>query len=197
MTKLLQILFFSFLVTMAEARYFNTVVIDPGHGGRDKGAYWGGVRESHLNMIVANKLAYELKSRGIKTVMTRRSDRTTSYSSRTNLANRYPGAIFVSIHFNASTNTSVKGIETFYLSKEGKKMATQIQGKLSSSLKSRNRGVKSANFKVLRSTNAPAILVECGFISNSSERMRCSTRWYQSTAARVIAEGLMKYRKMK
>ena len=197
MIKLLQIFIFCFLVNLAEARYFNTVVIDPGHGGRDKGAYWGGVRESHLNMIVANKLAYELKARGIKVVMTRKSDRTTSYSSRTNLANRYPGAIFVSVHFNASTNTSVKGIETFYLSREGRKIATQVQGRLASSLKSRNRGVKSANFKVLRSTNAPAILVECGFISNPSERMRCSTRWYQSTAARVIAEGLMKYRKMK
>lgn len=185
------------LLTSAEAKWFDTVVIDPGHGGRDKGAYWGGVRESYLNMIVANKLSYELKARGIKTVMTRNSDRTTGSHTRINLANKYPNAMFVSIHFNASTHTSVRGIETFYLSSEGKKMASKVQNRLVRGLKGKNRGVKTANFKVLSGSRAPAILVECGFISNPSERVRCQSRWYQTTAARVIADGLMDYRRMR
>lgn len=185
------------LLTSVEGKWFDTVVIDPGHGGRDKGAYWGGVRESYLNMIVANKLSYELKARGIKTVMTRHSDRTTGSYNRINLANKYPNAMFVSIHFNAHLNTSVRGIETFYLSSEGKKMASKVQSRLVRGLKGKNRGIKSGNYKVLAGTNAPAILVECGFISNPTERARCKSRWYQTTAARVIADGLMDYRKMR
>lgn len=197
MKYLIQTLAFLSLLLCAEAKYFSTVVIDPGHGGRDKGAYWGGVRESYLNMIVANKLSYELKARGIKTVMTRKSDRTTSKNYRTQIANKYPGSIFVSIHFNASNYTSATGIETFYLSSEGRKMASKVQGRLLRGLKGRDRGVKSANYKVLRNTNTPAILVECGFISNSAERAKCNTRWYQTMAARMIAEGLMDYRKVR
>lgn len=191
---LLSLLLFTLLTAVTEARWFDTVIIDAGHGGRDKGAYWGGVRESYLNMIVANKLSYELKSRGIKTIMTRHSDRTVSKDYRIKLANKYPRAVFVSIHFNASRNTTVKGIETFYLSPEGRKMASKVQDRLVRGLKGRDRGIKTAKFKVLDETTAPAILVECGFISNPSERSRCTTRWYQSTAARVIADGLMSYR---
>jgi len=190
------ILFFIFLgVALCEARYFNTVVIDPGHGGRDAGAYWGGVKESTLNLIIAQKLAYELKARGVKTVMTRRSDTTVSKASRAAIANRYPNSIFVSIHFNAHTNTSIKGLETFYLSSEGRKMAHEVQSRMARGLKGRNRGIKNKGFYVLRATNQPAILVECGFISNSSERARCATQWYKTTTARTIADGLMAYRK--
>lgn len=194
--------FYLFLISLAltvlsEAKHFSTVVIDAGHGGKDKGAYWGGVRESSLNLIVAHKLAYELKARGIKAVLTRKHDSTCSYGYRTRIANKYPNAIFVSVHFNASTNTSVKGIETYYLSREGRKIASKVQKRLVKGLKTKNRGIKFRNYKVLRDTNSPAILVECGFISNPKERSRCQTRWYQTTAARVIADGLMDYRKMR
>lgn len=190
-------LFFLLSIAVCEARYFSTVVIDPGHGGRDGGAYWGGVKESTLNLILAQKLAYELKSRGIKTVLTRKSDVTVSKTQRAAIANRYPNSIFVSVHFNAHTNRSIKGIETFYISSEGRKMAQAVQYRLAKSLKCRNRGIKPRGFHVLNATRAPAILVECGFISNSAERARCMTQWYKTTAARVIAEGLLAYRKQK
>ena len=189
------ILFFLLGITLCQARHFTTVVIDPGHGGRDGGAYWGGVKESTLNLIIAQKLAYELKSRGIKTVLTRKSNVTVSKARRCQIANKYPNSIFVSIHFNAHTNTSIKGVETFYLSSEGRKMANEVQYRLASSLKVRNRGIKSRGLYVLRGTNAPAILVECGFISNPSERRRSITQWYKTTTARRIADGLMAYRK--
>lgn len=197
MRKRLGILLFFLSLAVCEARHFKTVVIDPGHGGRDGGAYWGGVKESTLNLIVAQKLAYELKARGIKTVLTRRSDVTVSKARRCQIANQYPNSIFVSIHFNAHTNRSIKGIETFYLSSEGRKIAQKIQPRLARNLKCRNRGIKKRAFHVLAGTNAPAVLVECGFISNSSERARASTKWYKTVAARVIAEGLMEYRKLK
>ncbi len=195
MRRFIGIFLFLMSITWCEARHFSTVVIDPGHGGRDGGAYWGGVKESTLNLIVAQKLAYELKSRGIKTVLTRKSDITVSKSRRCEIANKYPNSIFVSVHFNAHTNKSIKGIETFYLSSEGRKIASQVQPRLISNLKCKNRGIKQRSLHVLSGTNSPAVLVELGFISNSAERARCSTQWYKTVAARVIADGLMKYRK--
>ncbi|MGB6221876.1 N-acetylmuramoyl-L-alanine amidase family protein [Haloferula sp.] len=174
-----------------DAARFSTVVIDPGHGGRDKGAYWGGVRESHLNLKVAQKLEGLLKKRGIRTVMTRRSDVFVSLGSRAAIANRYGSSVFVSIHFNASTNRSIKGVETFYWGSRGRIIAGAIQRRLPSRVKTINRGIKRRGFTVLVQTRSPAVLVECGFISNSSERGRCSTRWYQETAARAIYDGLM------
>lgn len=196
MLKYLTLLFL--LLAPCEARYFNTVVIDAGHGGKDKGAYWGGVRESTLNLSVANKLAYELRARGIKVIMTRTKDVYLSKVARIRKANQYPGAPFISIHFNAHSTTAPKGIETYYLSLEGRKMAKCIHPKLVKSLKGRDRGIRnSKRYAVLTYTRAPALLAECGYISNSRERARCCTKWYQATAARVIAEGLMKYRKMR
>lgn len=170
---------------------FSTVIIDPGHGGKDKGAYWGGVRESTLNLKTAKHLEGLLKKRGIRTVMTRRSDVFVSLSRRAQIANRYRHAVFVSIHFNASTNTSIKGAETYYWGSTGRMIAGAIQRRLPARCQVRNRGVRRHGFTVLVQTRCPAVLVECGFISNSRERMRCSTQWYQQTAAKAIYDALM------
>lgn len=171
------------------------VVIDPGHGGRDYGAYYRGVRESDLNLRVANKLEYELKKRGYSVTMTRRSDVFLSLSRRASIANRYRNAIFVSIHFNASSASWVRGAETFYAgSSKGRALASAIQTQMVRRLKVRNRGVRFSRFTVLTATRCPAVLVECGFISNASERQRCSTSSYQSTCALAIAEGIARYR---
>jgi N-acetylmuramoyl-L-alanine amidase len=178
-------------MTSVEGAGFSTVIIDPGHGGRDKGAYWGGVPESRLALKVALEVEKLLKKRGIKTVMTRRSDGFVSLGGRAAIANRHRSAVFVSIHFNASTNTSIKGAETFYWSSSGRRIAHQIQRRLAPRVQVRNRGIHRRGFTVLTQTRCPAVLVECGFISNSRERMRCSTQWYQETAARAIYDGLM------
>ncbi|MFC7336574.1 N-acetylmuramoyl-L-alanine amidase [Haloferula chungangensis] len=175
----------------SSAARFSTVIIDPGHGGRDKGAYWGGVRESTLNLRVAQHLEGLLKKRGIRTVMTRRSDVFVSLSGRAALANRYRSAVFVSIHFNASRNRLIKGAETFYWGSTGRIIAGAIQRRLPARVNTVNRGAKRRGFTVLMQTRCPAVLVECGFISNTRERGRCVTRWYQQTAARAIYDGLM------
>ncbi len=179
----------------AKGAVFSRVIIDPGHGGRDKGAMWGGVRESSLNMKVSVKLEKILRKRGFATTMTRRSDTFVSLSKRAAIANRYRNAVFVSVHFNACLNTSAKGAETFYAGRKGRVLAGMIQRELVKRCKVRNRGVRKARFAVLMKTNCPAVLVECGFISNPRERMRCSTQWYQSAAAAAIAEGVVRYRR--
>ena len=181
----------------AEAARFNTVVIDPGHGGRDRGAFWGGVRESHLNLAVARDLEALLKKRGIRTVMTRRSDVFVSIQRRAQIANAQRNAVVVSIHFNASTNTSVRGAETFYWGGQGRILANAIQRRLAPRLQVRNRGIHRKGYTLIMQTRHPTVLVECGFISNTAERRRCVTRWYQQTAARAIYDGLMAYRALR
>ncbi|MFC0018159.1 N-acetylmuramoyl-L-alanine amidase [Roseibacillus persicicus] len=171
-----------------------TVIIDPGHGGRDKGAVWGGVRESDLNLKTAFKLEYYLKRAGYKVVMTRRSDRYVSLMSRAAIANRYRNAVFVSIHYNATRETWVHGGETFHGgSSTSRYLASSLQRNLVSHCKVRNRGARYAGFTVLHNTKCPAALVECGFISNAKERARCNTSSFQDAAARSILAGIERW----
>lgn len=170
------------------------VIIDPGHGGKDWGAYKGGIKESYLNMRVAQKLEYYLKRRGYSTAMTRRSDTFISLSRRAAFANRYRNAIFVSIHFNSTRSSYVRGIETFYAGSRGRALANCVQRELINKCRARNRGVRFARFAVLTQTRCPAVLVECGFISNATERARCKSNSYQTQLAVAIADGISKYR---
>ena len=202
--KLSKSFLLSFLLSLVlagglEARYYDTVVIDAGHGGNDPGASRFKVREKDLALKVAKKLEIQLKARGIKVVMTRTTDKFLSLEQRAEIANKQKNAIFVSIHFNAAEKglEYVKGVETFYASKEGKKMASNVQSKMLKTLGVRDRKVKDKDFAVLEQTTCPAILVECGFISNYYERLRCNRSWYQSLCASSIAHGLLQYRKVK
>lgn len=170
------------------------VVLDAGHGGKDKGAYWYGVRESDLNLRVASKVEASLKSRGYTVVMTRRSDYFLSLSKRAQIGNRYRNSIFVSIHFNATRNTRVRGAETFYAGgKKGHYLASSIQKELVRKLKTNDRGARIGRYTVITETHSPAVLVECGFISNTTERNKCKTSAYQSLCAQAIVAGIERY----
>ena len=185
-------LFVIFLIT-SEVLLSKTVIIDPGHGGKDKGAYWYGISEKTLTLDVAKKVESLLRSKGIKVLMTRKSDHYVSIQDRASLANKHSNAIFVSIHFNAHTNSSVKGIETFYLSSKGKKLASSIQSRLARRINTRNRGSKKYHYAVLRKTKGVAALVECGFISNRWEGNRCASSWYKEILAQEITDGITEY----
>lgn len=177
------------------AESFNRVVIDPGHGGKDKGAIWGGVRESDLNLKVAKKVENLLRAHGIPVTMTRRSDQFISLTRRAQLSNYYPNSIYVSIHFNASTHTYVRGVETYYASTKGRKLAQAIQSSMIEKLRLKDRKVRlGKQYAVLNKTNSTAVLVECGYISNAYERSRCNRSWYQSLAASAIVDGILRYR---
>ena len=88
----------------------------------------------------------------------------------------------------------MRGVETFYAGKRGKALASSIQSQMVRRLGTKNRGVRFGRFTVLTQTKCPAVLVECGFISNSAERARCSTSSYQNSAALAIADGIGRYR---
>ena len=174
-------------------------VIDPGHGGNDSGAVSGKVYEKTINLQVGAKLSELLKKHGGTVHMTRSTDVFLSLDERVNFSNSINPDAFISIHANSATATSAQGLETFYNSTNGvmpiesNKLATYIQEELVNSTSAKNRGVKVANHRVTRGNNAPAILVELGFISNDADRANLINDNYQNKLATGIFNGLMKY----
>lgn len=180
---------------VAEKR-FNTVVIDPGHGGLDSGAVWYGTQEKTLTLPVAKMLREQLQARGIKNVvMTREEDVIMGLSERAEFANKHDKPIFVSIHFNANLDTSVTGIEIYAMPKSeaGKSLGESI-GRPLEALGRRWLGVKTFNLKVLRATDHPAVVVEGGFLSNRGENWLIRTEEYQKKLTAAIAEGIVAWR---
>ncbi|MFC7339200.1 N-acetylmuramoyl-L-alanine amidase [Haloferula chungangensis] len=184
-----------FLLNSAQARSFRTVVIDPGHGGHDKGGQWGLVYEKHLALDTSARLEKELKKRGIRTVMTRRSDYFISLPERVRITKQYSDAIFVSIHYNYTWKQHVTGLETFYTSSKSQPLAAYVQSGMMSKVRTVNRGVKFARFYVINHATCPAILVECGFVSNAGERARMKSAWWRQSLAEGIADGIVRYRR--
>lgn len=179
----------------AHAWNFRTVVIDPGHGGHDKGGQWGMVYEKHLALDTATRLEAELKKRGFRTVMTRRSDYFISLPERVRITSRYSDAIFVSVHTNYTWNQNASGLETFYSTPQSQALASYVHSGIMSKVRAINRGVKFARFYVIRNNTCPAILVEGGFISNSNERGRLKAAWWRQSLAEGIADGIVRFRR--
>jgi N-acetylmuramoyl-L-alanine amidase len=199
MRKLFRLLFPVFAVFLAiapaQARFFRTVVNDPGHGGHDKGGQWGLVYEKHLALDTSVRLENELKKRGFRTVLTRRSDYFISLPERVRIASRYSDAIFVSVHYNYTWKQGVSGLETFYHSGQSHALAAFVHQGMMSKVRVVNRGVKFARYYVIRNTSCPSILVEGGFVSNAAERGRMKSAWFRQALAEGIANGIVRFRR--
>jgi len=178
---------------MLKGGRFSTVIIDPGHGGKDNGGSYGRVYEKHLAFDTALRVDYLLRKKGYKTRLTRKSDVFISLSQRAAIANRYRNSIFVSIHYNYTYKRSIKGLETFYYTSRSKPLARYIQSGMLRNYKAYNRGVKFARYAVLRKGKNPSVLVECGFLSNYYERRRCMKGWYRQKMAEGIVDGIVNY----
>ena len=153
-----------------QARSFSTVVIDPGHGGHDKGCQWGRVYEKHLCLDTSLRLENALRKKGYRTAVLRRSDEFISLPQRVSMAARYRNSIFVSVHYNFTWRQEASGIETFYSTPQSQSLAYYVNKAIMKRVNVVNRGVKTARYYVIRNALMPAILVECGFVSNPSER---------------------------
>ncbi|MES2441082.1 MAG: N-acetylmuramoyl-L-alanine amidase [Verrucomicrobiota bacterium] len=182
------------LSNAASAANFRTVVIDAGHGGHDNGGQWGRVYEKHLALDTAYRLESKLKALGYQTVMTRRSDYFISLPQRVSTGNRYRNAIFVSIHYNYTWKQDVSGLETFFSSEEGRRLAQYVQSSLIRRTRTVDRNAKYARFYVIRNSALPAILVEGGFVSNANERNRMKSGWFREMIAQGIVDGIQRYR---
>lgn len=185
-----------FSVLAARALAFDTVILDPGHGAHDRGAAIGYVYEKHLALDTARRVEQLLKQEGLKVIMSRNRDVFIPLQDRSALGNRYGNAIFVSIHYNYSRGGSGAGVETYYHHAAGYTLAAFIQAYLVQRTNMTNRGVKNASFHVIRATTKnPAVLVECGFVSNPNERARMLTGEFRARIAEGIAQGIVAYKR--
>jgi N-acetylmuramoyl-L-alanine amidase len=174
------------------SRSFTTVVIDAGHGGHDSGAtsrYAG--REKDLALDVALRLQPKLQAAGFQTVMTRSNDTFIPLDTRASISNRQSNALFVSIHFNDAPRSGPSGSEVYYKSRVSARTAQNILSQVGSIPGNYSRGTKTANFRVLKRATFPAVLVECGFVSNPSEGRRCAQGGHREALATAIARGLI------
>jgi N-acetylmuramoyl-L-alanine amidase len=193
-----------------------TVVIDPGHGGRDEGARANGLVEKDLTLDLALRVEKLLKSYEFPTVMTRRDNSSLSLAQRVSIANRTAKAIVLSLHFNHDAS-GAGGVETFYAKNKvapestwnwigffsesdeqldtGESLAGYIQAAMSTRLEARNRGIRGRELYMVRHTRAPAVLIEGGFLSNPFEARLLSSPAYLDRMAAAIVEGVLTYQK--
>ena len=179
-------------VAVPEGRRPSTVVvIDPGHGGFDRGGIAGQrVDEKTMNLDVALRLRSVLQSSGYRVVMTRDNDVFIPLGTRVAIANSYRDAIFVCIHFNATPRRSASGIETYFYSSQSLPLASAIHYYVAGGAPSANRGVRRRGFYVLRNTRIPSVLVECGFLTNPTEAQYAQNSAYRQKLALEIAHGV-------
>ena len=177
------------------SKTFSTVVIDAGHGGKDNGAYrrFGGA-EKVATLDVAKRLERKLRESQLRTVMTRSTDVFIPLDQRVAIENAQRNSIFVSIHFNDSRRRAIHGFETYYHSGDSVDLARRIQSKLTTISRGSDRGVRSANFRVLRLAAYPAVLVECGFLSNRADGKHARDSDYRDLLADKIAEAIVEQR---
>src|SRR5438128_4897488 len=168
-----------------------TVIIDAGHGGHDRGGIPGQrIAEKDMTLDVGQRLGNVLAASGYRVVMTRDSDVFVPLPTRVAIANSYPNAIFVCIHFNATKRMGAGGIETYFYSRDSLPLASAVHYYVAGGAPSANRGVRRRGFYVLRRTNVPAVLVECGFLTNPTEGAYAQTASYRQKLAEEIAAGV-------
>lgn len=175
----------SLLTLTASAR---TIIIDAGHGGFDRGGMPGQrIPEKAYALDVAKRLQSVLRRKGFQTIMTRSGDYFVTLDERRNIANRNPGGVFVSIHFNGAPNFNASGIETYYYSgRESAALAHEIQRRVVAATGSPHRFVRSRGLRVLRGNRLPAVLCELGFLTNSYEARQIGKSYYRQRLAEAV-----------
>ncbi len=203
-----------------------TVVIDPGHGGGDRGTHGRSSFEKVLTLDVAKRVERDLAGSGVRVILTRTADKTVALEDRVEFARANGADLFVSIHFNSGGLAD--GIETYCTPPAGVSSTANFGGtggdrdtgsgdrsavannrfdvqnvwlahcaqkSLLRATGAMDRGVRRARFWVLRYTSCPAILIEAGFLSSSSEEQRILRSDYRETLAKAIADGIVAYKK--
>lgn len=172
----------------------HTVAIDPGHGGRDPGAIGpSGLREADVVLDISLRARDLLVRDGIRVVMIRETDATVELGDRPWLARAAGATIYVSIHANANGRATVNGSETYYLTPQSLALAQMIQDELGIVLGLPSRGIKTANFLVLRDSGIPSVLVEVAFISNADDEVRLRDLGFRQRLAQAVYRGITRF----
>jgi N-acetylmuramoyl-L-alanine amidase len=176
----------------AQTSSSTVVVIDAGHGGFDRGGIPSQrIAEKTMTLDVALRLRKKLLDAGYRVVMTRDSDVFVRLPDRVSIANSNQNAIFICIHFNSATRTEANGIETYYYRRDAMALAANIHRNVIAGAPSENRGIRRRGYYVLRKTKIPAVLVECGFLTNPAEGQLALTAAYRDKLAEEITRGVL------
>ncbi|MBE6600247.1 MAG: hypothetical protein E7640_03485 [Ruminococcaceae bacterium] len=189
-----------------------TIVIDAGHGGRDGGAvgYDKTTVEKDLNLDISKKLQRLLCDAGYTVVMTRKEDimledpmitsskKASDLAARRKIMDSVDNAVFVSIHMNAFSDSRYSGLQVYYSQNDARSqsLALSVQNRIAATLQPENtRKIKAANENIflLNKAKCPAVLIECGFLSNPSECSRLSEESYRAELSYVISEAISEY----
>ena len=172
--------------------FFNTVVIDAGHGGHDPGARAvRGSSEKHLALDTSRRIAAILRQSGLRVIETRTGDYFVTLDKRTAVSNRTRNTIFVSIHYNWARRSRAAGVETFFCGPRSSRLAANIQREIRKPYGAIDRGVKFRKFYVLRNAKRPAVLVELGFLSNPAENAKVQAPAMRQRLAEAVARGIL------
>lgn len=170
------------------------ICVDAAHGGKDPGAVNGSKHESIAALAIARKVGAMLESKGYEVVYTRTKDKYLTLAERCTISNSKGADAFISIHLNSAINKAAEGVETWRYQNVGattKALADNIQEELITATGAKPRGVKTTTtLYVLKHTIAPAVLVECGFISNHEESELLFDDDYQNKIANAIVTGI-------
>lgn len=193
-------------VSKKKKPYNYVIVIDPGHGGYDKGTSFGTLYEKDITLKISKDIKNLMEFNGYKIVLTRDGDTCcgNSNNSKEDLKNRVQisknskADIFVSIHINSFKDSKYKGITTYYYEKDGQtdkreKLARDIQNSIIKSGTWHDRGIAIGNFNVLRNTDMLSVLVECGFLTNSEDRKKLQDDDALNNIALDISNGIKNY----
>ncbi|MBE2204240.1 MAG: N-acetylmuramoyl-L-alanine amidase [Chthoniobacterales bacterium] len=201
----------------------STVILDPGHGGRDNGARSPYEHEKNFALDIARRVRNALQKSGIRVILTRNSDSFVELADRAAVASRLKNAVFVSLHFNASdTNPAAKGFEIFCVTPRGAPstayeqirerdmvqengnhhdihsfaLANAIYHSMLGRVEMTDRGVKRARFAVIRLAEVPSVLVEGGFLTNADDARKVASKQWRDDYATSIARGILEYKKL-
>lgn len=170
------------------------VVIDPGHGGYDTGASYGGFEEKDINLIISEKLKKNLEDLGITVFLTRDDDSFLSLAERVDITNSIRPDVLISIHNNALvTSRGIRGVETYYWTTQSHKLAFFIHRSILDHLKIPDHFIRKAKFYVIRHTSSPAVLAELGFLSNHEDRQLLTNTNTQDQYAKGLAKAILKF----
>ena len=198
--------------TDASARGGITIIIDAGHGGEDGGCEGNGLVEKNLNLDISLQLAELLRKAGVNVVLTRETDillydinsdykgqkKAQDVRKRLEIASSQENPVLVSIHMNYFAQTKYSGLQVWYSSYDARSrnLAGLVQSGMKSTLQPNNkRAIKEATSSIFLLHNAtfPAVLVECGFLSNPEEARMLSDADYRQKIAKVIFDAIMTY----
>ncbi len=201
----------------ATSNYQKVIFLDPGHGGKDPGAQYLGLKEKDLNLQVSQQLKTKLESLGYTVIMSRSTDVFVDFvTERSKMSNETNADMFISIHFNATghgLDSGEDGIQTYtYLPtgnipsvinkkwhdnptrlKYSYKLGSYIHQSVLATTQAKDAGLLAKSFAVLRETNKPAVLLELGYMDDSKESQKIRTKEYQQKLVDGIVQGIQQY----